>query len=57
LLLPEWAGAELVAEAIERLVRDDALRAELVARGRSRLHELTQIDARVALLEAIGQVV
>jgi glycosyltransferase involved in cell wall biosynthesis len=57
LLLPEWAGAELVAEAIERVVRDDGLRRELVAGGRGRLHQLTKVDARVALLEAIGEVV
>jgi glycosyltransferase involved in cell wall biosynthesis len=56
LLLPEWAGAELVAEAIEHVVGDDGLRAELVARGRRRLHELTEFDARVTLLQAIGSV-
>jgi glycosyltransferase involved in cell wall biosynthesis len=57
LLLPEWAGAELIAEAIDRIVGDERLRGELVARGRSRLRELTAVDARVALLEAIGSVI
>jgi L-malate glycosyltransferase len=57
LLLPEWAGAELVAETINRVVGDDKLRADLVARGRRRLHQLTAVDARVAMLEAIGEVV
>ena len=57
LLLPAWAGAELIAEAIDRIVRDEPLRKDLVARGRSRLHQLTEVDARVAMLEAIGEVV
>jgi glycosyltransferase involved in cell wall biosynthesis len=56
-LLPEWAGAEVIAEAIARLVRDEQLRNDLVARGRRRLGELTEIDARVALLENIFEVV
>ena len=33
LLLPEWAGAELVAEAIARVVEDARLRRDLVVRG------------------------
>jgi glycosyltransferase involved in cell wall biosynthesis len=56
LLLPEWAGAELIAEAIDRIVADASLRDRLVARGRRRLQELTQVDARVSLLQAIGTV-
>jgi|tagenome__1003787_1003787.scaffolds.fasta_scaffold20989969_10 glycosyltransferase involved in cell wall biosynthesis len=56
LLLPEWAGAELIAEAIDRIVADEALRRVLIERGRSRLQELTQADARVSLLQAIGSV-
>jgi glycosyltransferase involved in cell wall biosynthesis len=57
LLLPEHVSAELVAEAIDRIVRDDALRADLVQRGRNRLDELTQLDAGVAMLQAIAEVV
>jgi glycosyltransferase involved in cell wall biosynthesis len=57
LLLPAWAGSELIAEAIVRVVRDTALRADLVDRGRRRLGELTAIDASVAMLETIGGVI
>jgi L-malate glycosyltransferase len=57
LLLPEWAGAELVAGAIDRIVSDARLRNELIGRGRRRLRELTEVDASVAMLEAIGEVV
>jgi glycosyltransferase involved in cell wall biosynthesis len=57
LLLPEPAGAELVAETIDRIVRDDALRRELVGRGRRRLRELTEVDASVEMLRAIAEVV
>jgi hypothetical protein len=57
LLLPEWAGSELVAEAICRVVEDDSLRRELVTRGRRRLRELVKVDASVAMLEAISEVV
>jgi glycosyltransferase involved in cell wall biosynthesis len=57
LLLPEWAGAELVAAAIDRIVSDADLRRDLIMRGRRRLRELTEIDASVAMLEAIGEIV
>ncbi|MGO9874417.1 MAG: glycosyltransferase [Acidimicrobiia bacterium] len=57
LLLPAWAGAELVAGAIDRIVSDADLRRELIARGRRRLRELTEVDASVAMLEAIGEIV
>jgi glycosyltransferase involved in cell wall biosynthesis len=57
LLLPDWAGAEMIAEAITRLVEDANLRTELVVRGRRRLKELTEMDASVAMLEAIGEIV
>jgi glycosyltransferase involved in cell wall biosynthesis len=57
LLLPELVNPELVAEAIDRIVRDDALRADLVQRGRRRIDELTQVDASVAMLQAIAEVV
>ena len=56
-LLPERVTAELVAEAMDCIVRDAALRRELVERGRRRLRELTRVDASVAMLEAIGEVV
>ena len=57
LLLPEWAGTELVAEAICRVVEDDGLRRDLVQRGRRRLRELVEVDASVEMLAAIGEVV
>ena len=57
LLLPERVGPELVAEAIGRIVRDNALRDDLVQRGRCRLAELTRIDASVEMLHAIAEVV
>ena len=57
LLLPAWAGAELVAAAIDRIVSDADLRRDLIVRGRRRLRELTEIDASVAMLEAIGEIV
>jgi len=57
LLLPEAASAELVAEAIDRIVRDDALRRDLVTRGRQRLRELTATDASIEMLRAIAEVV
>jgi glycosyltransferase involved in cell wall biosynthesis len=57
LLLPEMLTAELVAEAIDRIVVDDYLRRELVERGRCRLAEITQVDASVEMLRAIGEVV
>ena len=56
-LLPERVTAELVAEAIDCIVRDSGLRRDLVARGQQRLRELTQFDASIAMLEAIGEVV
>jgi glycosyltransferase involved in cell wall biosynthesis len=57
LLLPPWAGAELIAEAILHVVDDAKLRADLAARGRARLAELTAVDASIAMLETIGEVV
>jgi L-malate glycosyltransferase len=57
LLLPDWAGAELIAEAITRVVEDASLRRDLIERGRRRLRELIQVDASVEMLEAIGEVV
>jgi glycosyltransferase involved in cell wall biosynthesis len=57
LLLPPWAGAELVAGAMDRIVSDAKLRNELIIRGRQRLKELTEIDASVTMLEAIGEIV
>lgn len=57
LLLPAWAGSELIAEAIVRVIGDTALRTDLVDRGRRRLGELTAIDASVAMLETIGEVI
>ena len=57
LLLPPWAGSELIAEAIVRVVEDAPLRADLVARGRQRLAELTATDPSVAMLETIAEVV
>ena len=57
LLLPDWAGAELVAEAIMRVVGDADLRRELTERGRRRVNELVEMDASVAMLEAISEVV
>jgi L-malate glycosyltransferase len=56
LLLPGWAGAELVAGAIDRVVSDAALREELIRRGRNRLQELTEVDASVTMLEAIREI-
>jgi glycosyltransferase involved in cell wall biosynthesis len=56
-LLPERVTAELVAEAINCIVRDADLRRDLVARGRNRLHELTRVDSSIEMLEAIGEVV
>jgi len=57
LLLPAWAGSELIAEAIIRVIDDAALHADLAARGRRRLGELTAVDASVAMLETIGELV
>ena len=57
LLLPRWAGCELIAESIVRVIDDTALRADLIARGRHRLGELTALDASVAMLETIAEVV
>jgi glycosyltransferase involved in cell wall biosynthesis len=57
LLLPETVSVELVAEAIDRIVRDDRLRRDLVERGRRRLQELTEVDASVEMLRAIAEVV
>ena len=57
LLLPEWAGPELIAEAIVRVVDDATLREDLIARGRARLGEITEMDASVAMLETIGELV
>jgi glycosyltransferase involved in cell wall biosynthesis len=57
LLLPPWAGPELVAETIARLLDDEPLRSDLAARGRRRLAELTAVDASVAMLETIAEVV
>jgi len=57
LLLPPYAGAELVAGAIDRIVSDARLRNDLIVRGRRRLRELTENDASVAMLEAISEIV
>ena len=57
LVLPQWAGSELIAEAIVRVIQDQTLHADLVARGRRRLGELTALDPGVAMLEAIAEVV
>ncbi len=57
LLLPPWAGSELIGEAIARVIDDSALRDDLVARGRRRLGELTATDASIAMLETIGEVI
>jgi len=57
LLLPPYAGAELVAGAIDRIVSDARLRNDLIVRGRRRLRELTETDASVAMLEAISEIV
>jgi glycosyltransferase involved in cell wall biosynthesis len=57
LLLPQWAGSELIAETIVRVLEDTALHADLVARGRRRLGELTALDPSRAMLEAIAEVV
>jgi len=38
-------------------VEDDTLRRDLVTRGRRRLRELVKVDASVAMLEAISEVV
>jgi len=57
LLLPHWAGPELIAEAIVRVIEDTALHADLVDRGRRRLGELTALDPSVAMLETIAEVV
>jgi len=56
-LLPGRVTAELIAEAIDCIVRDAGLRRDLVARGQRRLRELTQVDASLAMLEAISEVV
>ena len=40
-----------------RLVEDADLRNDLILRGRRRLQELVEIDASVAMLEAIGEIV
>jgi len=56
-LLPERVTAELVAEAINCIVRDADLRRDLVVRGRNRLYELTRVDSSIEMLEAIGEVV
>jgi glycosyltransferase involved in cell wall biosynthesis len=57
LLLPAWAGSELIAEAIIRVIDDATLHADLAARGRRRLGELTAVDASLAMLETIGELV
>lgn len=57
LLLPEWAEAELLGEAISRVVDDSRLRADLVERGRARLSQLTAFDPSVAMLEAVAEAV
>ena len=57
LLLPAWSGAELIGEAIARVVDDADLRADLVGRGRRRLGELTATDASTAMLETIGELI
>ena len=57
LLLPAWAGPELIAEALVEVIENESLRSDLVARGRRRLGELTQIDASVAMLRTIGEVI
>jgi glycosyltransferase involved in cell wall biosynthesis len=57
LILPAWAGAELIAEAITRVMEDTALRSDLIARGRRRLGELIALDPSVAMLETILEVV
>ncbi len=56
-MLPAWAGSELIAEAILNVVEDESLRKDLARRGRARLAELTQVDAKVAMLETIGELV
>jgi glycosyltransferase involved in cell wall biosynthesis len=56
-LLPEQVTAELIAEAIDCIVHDAGLRRDLVVRGQRRLRDLTKIDASLAMLEAIGEVV
>ncbi len=57
LLLPPWAGAELIAEAIVRVIDDAPLRSDLIARGRRRLGELTALDPSAAMLETIAEVI
>jgi glycosyltransferase involved in cell wall biosynthesis len=57
LLLPAWAGSELIGEAMVRVIDDPALRSDLIARGRRRLGELTALDPSVAMLETILEVV
>jgi glycosyltransferase involved in cell wall biosynthesis len=57
LLLPAWAGSELIGEAMVRVIDDPALRSDLIARGRRRLGDLTALDPSVAMLETILEVV
>ena len=57
LLLPPWAGPELIAETIVRVIEDEALRDDLIERGRNRLGQLTAADPKVAMLETIAELV
>jgi glycosyltransferase involved in cell wall biosynthesis len=57
LLLPSNAEPELIAEAIESVVDDDKLRADLSARGLERVEHFDETAARSALLTALAEVV
>ena len=49
---PSWSRARSTASSPTPTLRD-----ELIVRGRRRLQELTEVDASVTMLEAIGEIV
>ena len=57
LLLPPNADPALIAEAIQNVVDDDELRADLSARGLQRVEHFNENAARRDLLAALAEVV
>jgi L-malate glycosyltransferase len=57
LLLPPDADALLIAEAMYAVLGDEAVRDDLVARGRARLEELDPAAAQTSFLEALLETV
>lgn len=57
LLLPPGPGPTLFAEAVVEIVQNEALRADLVARGRGRVDELSAASPDTEILEALLEAV